>query len=276
MTLARIFNRYYVAGKTDCGRRRDHNEDTILINHAEGLILLADGMGGHQYGDRASFEATQLVNQLAAKHLSADCKPRNQPSLWGKMAALWRKSEQADRQGLLETHSQIIADILIQTNQAIYNLNQAAQMLDGNGMGTTLVGCRFCSAQPKMHVFHVGDSRLYRWRDNLLTQITKDHSAYQIWLDNGQIGQPPRSNIILQGIGPNPHVNPAVQILDIAAGDSFLLCSDGLTDMVDDSRIAATLNGVCQGNIEQKTQLLIDLANQNGGSDNISVILICQ
>lgn len=276
MTLAQVFNRYYIAGKTDCGRRRDHNEDTILINHAEGLILLADGMGGHQYGDRASFEATQLVNQLAAKHLSADCKPRNQPNLWGKMAGLWRKSDQTDQQGLLETHSQIIADILIQTNQAIYNLNQEAQMLDGNGMGTTLVGCRFYSTQPKMHVFHIGDSRLYRWRDNQLQQVTKDHSAYQIWLDNGQIGQPPRSNIILQGIGPNPNVKPAVQILDIAAGDSFLLCSDGLTDMVDDNRIAATLTGVCQDNIEQKTQQLIDMANENGGTDNISVILICQ
>lgn len=276
MTLAQVFNRYYVAGNTDCGRCRDHNEDTILINHAEGLILLADGMGGHQYGDKASFEATQLINQLAAKHLSAECKTRDQPGLWSKMAARWRKPEHADQQSLLETHSQIIADILVQTNQAIYKLNQEAQMLDGNGMGTTLVGCRFCSEQPKMHVFHVGDSRLYRWRDNLLTQITKDHSAYQIWLDNGQIGRPPRSNIILQGIGPNPQVSPAVQVLDIAAGDSFLLCSDGLTDMVDDSRIAATLNGVCKENIEQKTQQLIDRANENGGNDNISVILICQ
>lgn len=276
MTAGQIFNRYYVAGNTDCGRRRDHNEDTILINGAEGLALLADGMGGHQYGDKASFEATQLVNQLAGKHLAIDGKQRPEPGFRQRIAVLWRKSEPADQQRLLETHSQLIADILVQTNQAIYALNQEAQMLEGNGMGTTLVGCKLYPALPKMQVFHVGDSRLYRWRDNQLTQITKDHSAYQIWLDNGQVGQAPRSNIILQGIGPNPHVNPSVQILDIAAGDSFLLCSDGLTDMVEDAVIAANLKDVCKDNIEQKARQLIELANANGGSDNISVILICQ
>ncbi|MCK9606911.1 MAG: protein phosphatase 2C domain-containing protein [Methylomonas sp.] len=276
MTVGQVLNRYYVVGKTDCGRRRDHNEDTILINHADGLILLADGMGGHQYGDKASFEATQLVNQLAKKYLADNRNPQKPPGFWEKLAAIWHKSAHADQLRRLETHSQIIADILVQTNQAIYNLNQEAQMIDSNGMGTTLVGCKFYATQAKMHVFHVGDSRLYRWRDDQLIQVTKDHSAYQIWLDNGQIGQPPRSNIILQGIGPNPTVKPAVQILDIAASDSFLLCSDGLTDMVEDVVIATTIKGVCKDNIEQKAQQLIDLANQNGGSDNISVILICQ
>ncbi len=276
MTVSQVFKRYYVAGQTDCGRRRDHNEDTVLINEADGIVLLADGMGGHRYGDKASFEATQLVNRLIRQYLPNDRDRRAQPGFWQKMAALWRKPERADQAPLFEIHSQIIADILVQTNQAIYSLNQEAQMVDGNGMGTTMVGCRFCPTLPKMQAFHVGDSRLYRWRDQQLIQLTKDHSAYQTWLDNGQVGEPPRSNIILQGIGPKPEIEPAVQMVDIAAGDSFLLCSDGLSDMVEDSRIAATLTGICKDNIEQKTRQLIDLANQNGGSDNISVILICQ
>lgn len=275
MTVARIFSRYYVVGNSDCGRRRDHNEDTILINDTDGIILLADGMGGHQYGDRASAEATQWVNRLIRQYLPIERK-QHQAGFWQKIAGLWPKFGPADQQQLLDTHGQILADILVQTNQAIYKLNQGPELGGGSGMGTTLVGCKFSAVASKMHVFHVGDSRLYRWRDKQLSQITKDHSAYQVWLDNGRIGEQPRSNIILQGIGPDPEITPAVQLLDIAAGDSFMLCSDGLSTMVDDEAIADIIQGIDKDNIEQKNRQLIELANHNGGDDNISVILICQ
>ena len=276
MAVTQVFDRYYVFGKTDCGKCRDHNEDTILINPRDGIILLADGMGGHQYGDKASFAATQLIDQLIRQYLPLDRNKPIQSGFWHKISGLLNKSSQTDQQQSLETHSQIITDILIQANQAIYRQNQDEQLLDNIAMGTTIVGCKFSTVPSIMHVFHVGDSRLYRWRDHQLTQLTKDHSAYQAWQDNGQIGEPPRSNIITQGIGPKPDVAPAVQILDIAANDGFLLCSDGLTDMVEEAVIADIIQGFNKENIAQKTQQLIDLANQNGGSDNISVILVCQ
>ncbi|MCQ8104048.1 protein phosphatase 2C domain-containing protein [Methylomonas sp. SURF-2] len=275
MSVARIFSRYYVAGLSDCGRCRTHNEDSMLINDADGIILLADGMGGHQYGDKASLEATQLVNRLIRQYLPAELAPRRQNGFWRKLAGFWRKPD-GSRQALPDTQSQIIGDILIQANQAIYQQNQTAEALGGHGMGTTLVGCRFSASASIMHVFHVGDSRLYRWRDQQLTQITKDHSAYQAWLDNGQVGEAPRSSIILRGIGPEAEVAPDVRILDVAAGDGFMLCSDGLTAMVDDETIAAVIKGMDKDNIEQKNRRLIELANLHGGEDNISVILVCQ
>ena len=276
MAIAQVFNRYYVCGKTDCGQCRAHNEDTILINGDGGIVLLADGMGGHQYGDRASAEATQLINQLLERYLPPAPNKPVQTGFWQKIIGLLNRAGSSDPYQALETDGQIIADSLIETNQTIYRYNQDAQMADGNGMGTTLVGCKFSDTSANMHVFHLGDSRLYRWRNQTLTQLTKDHSAYQNWLDNGRIGEAPGSNVIYQGIGPKPEVKPDIQIIAIEANDSFLLCSDGLTDLVEDDLIADILKNLCRENIEEKTQELIDIANQNGGTDNISVILISQ
>lgn len=95
-------------------------------------------------------------------------------------------------------------------------------------------------------------------------------------MDNGQIGNQPNSNVILQGIGPSSFIKPEVQVVDVVEEDSFLLCSDGLTDMVEDQVIEEILKGLCKENIEEKAQQLIDAANNNGGADNISVVLICQ
>ena len=236
--------------------------------------MVADGMGGHLYGDKASHEAINLINRLIEKYLPVVLKKKQHFPLWERILRFFH--DDADFTDELDAQMQIVSDILVETNNSIYKLNQDVQLTDGSGMGTTVVGCRFMDKLEKMLVFHVGDSRLYRIRNNRLLQITKDHSVYQLWLDGGQVGKKPGSNIILQGIGPSPEISPEIQIIDIENGDGFLLCSDGLNDMVEDKEIEIIIQDICKANIEEKVQNLIDTANNNGGSDNISVILVCQ
>lgn len=274
MATEQIFNNYFVFGKTDCGKSRDHNEDNILINSKSALIMIADGMGGHQFGDKASLEAVTLIDTLIERHLPAPLNQKQHFPLVGKIIDLFLDSSQYNFK--LKEYTHIIEDILIETNKVLYQQNQTEQFADGRGMGTTVVGCRMMEHPAKMTVFHVGDSRMYRLRNNRLSQITKDHSAYQFWLDNGQIGKQPNSNVILQGIGPSPAIKPEVQTVNIGKEDSFLLCSDGLSDMVEEQDIEEIMRGLSQTNIEEKVQQLIDAANNNGGADNISVVLICQ
>lgn len=274
MSVERVFNKYYVSGKTDAGRCRDHNEDNILINSKAALIMVADGMGGHLYGDRASLEAINYISDLIQTHLPVNRRKKPKPSLWEKFIQLFSRRSNAGYN--YAEQQQVISDILIEANSSIYRLNQNEQFEDGYGMGTTIVGCLFLDNHAKMLVFHVGDSRLYRLRNNVLSQITKDHSAYQLWLDGGQVGSKPGSNIILQGIGPASNINPETQVIDVRAGDAFLLCSDGLNDMLEHQAIENIVQNLNKSNIEEKVRQLIIAANENGGTDNVSVILICQ
>lgn len=276
MSTELVFNKYYVSGKTDCGIARPHNEDSILVNSDAGIILLADGMGGHRFGDRASAESVKLIDTLIQNYLPIRQSNPHFSDIWRQILHLFNLINNAPVEQELENHNQIISDILIETNKAIYLLNQQDQIIDGSGMGTTIVGCKLRNDVAKMHIFHVGDSRLYRFRNNRLEQLTKDHSLYQEWLDNGQIGEKPRSNLIYQGIGPKPTIDPSLQIIDIEPQDCFLLCSDGLTDLVEDDLIAEIIKNSSKNNIEIKIQTLINNANINGGLDNISVIMICQ
>ncbi|MDD2760102.1 MAG: protein phosphatase 2C domain-containing protein [Methylomonas sp.] len=276
MAIERVFNRYSVCGLSDCGLCREINEDSILLNTQSGVFLLADGMGGHRSGDKASNQAVTLIDTLMAKHLPVATVPLDDANLWQKICRLFKKPDRISCGPNLESQSRLIADILIEANRVIYRDNQQAGLDDGSGMGTTLVGCRIVPALDKLQVFHVGDSRLYRMRRGELLQISKDHSLYQLWLDGGQIGESPATNRIYQGIGPAPSIKPDVQMIDIEADDAFLLCSDGLTDCVSDLGIADILQDLGSDNIEIKARTLIDQANRNGGTDNISVILICQ
>lgn len=273
MVVEQVFNKYFVFGQTDCGRSRDHNEDNLLINSNAALIMIADGMGGHKFGDKASLQAITLVNELVEKHLPAVQK--KQRFLDGsKIFGFFSKHN--DPAAEFKESMQIIEDILVEANHSLYEDNQSEQFEEGRGMGTTIVGCKMIEDSQQMLVFHVGDSRLYRFRNNRLSQITKDHSAYQFWLDNGQIGKQPNSNVILQGIGPSSYIKPEVQVVDIEAEDGFLLCSDGLTDMLEEPSVEEILTGLSKDTIAEKAQQLIDAANNNGGADNISVVLICQ
>lgn len=271
MPAARIFNRYFVYGASDPGRVRAANEDAMLLNAATGLCLLADGMGGHGRGDIASQRTVAEVDRLIARHLPV--APVSNGSTW---LGRWLKRPSRADNTLPATQLEVLADIVREANRALYLSNRENGAVDGIGSGTTLVGCRFQPGIAQLQIFHVGDSRLYRWRGNALQLLTADHSLYRQWRDGGQIGEQPAANQLYQAIGPNPAIEPETQLVEIAPGDGFLMCSDGLTGMLGDAEIAALLSGLAPDNLEAKTRALVAAANAAGGKDNITVVLICQ
>lgn len=245
--------RLYMAGLTDTGLRRDHNEDYIAWDEGRGLALLADGMGGHQAGDVAS---RLCVDTLSQELLPALDKPLR-----------LRPNKGVSR------HATLARRAVNTANRAVFDAAQANPACQG--MGTTLVLALFYA--DKVVVAHVGDSRLYRLRSGQLTALTADHSLVRELLEKGAIGPEeardnPYSHVITQAIGVREKITPEVQELDALPGDIYLLCSDGLTDRVEDAAIQDTLLAT-QGNWTRAAQRLVDLANQHGGHDNVSVVI---
>lgn len=231
-------------GKTDVGRIRSNNEDTFTVNPQADYCLVADGMGGAAAGEMAS----QIFAQTAAEIFEAG------PPL----------SEQL----LVER----VQKTFLEANDRI--LEHVAKCPEHKGMGCTAELLAF--TQTGFVVGHMGDSRTYRLRQGTFKQLTKDHSLVQDQIDQGLItAEQARShrmrNIILRAVGVRP--SPALDTLrgPIFAGDLFLLCSDGLTDLVEDSSIIQILQG--NGNLTSKVDQLIALANSSGGKDNITVVL---
>ncbi len=246
---------YSTVGRTDTGLIRNLNEDTILIDRTLNLLIVADGMGGHSTGEIASQTAIQIIQQS----LSA-LVPAQAPGI----------PHTTDR---ASTNLQYLVDCLDRTNTHLHALNQSNGYPDGCGMGTTAVGCWLFVEEQKMLVFNIGDSRLYRLRNEQLQQLTKDHSLLQEWKDQGSNGTPPEANVILQALGPYPEIEPEMQILSIEENDRLLLCSDGLYGMLDESSIADCLSRMDQDNLDALCSDLIEQANLHGGRDNISAIL---
>ena len=142
-------------------------------------------------------------------------------------------------------------------------------------MGTTIVGLWMPGQSDEAVVFNVGDSRLYLCRKDQLSQLTKDHTWYQYWLDHGQIGPAPSSNIVMRALGIAQHVPVSVHLQSLQSGDLILLCSDGLTSMVSDALIEETLCQVGVDQLQSACERLVDMSNEHGGRDNITVILAC-
>ncbi len=141
-------------------------------------------------------------------------------------------------------------------------------------MDTTIVGLYFQLDKPMdATIFHVGDSRFYRFRDGTLDQITRDHSAYENWLEDGSHGPAPGPHILSQAIGPSESVVPGIQRQTFRPGDIILLCSDGLTNLVLDSDIEALLDSKDADDLSGWCHSLVDAAQSNGGTDNITVVL---
>lgn len=244
-----------VVQKTDPGKMRARNEDAIACIPRLGVLVLADGMGGHNAGEIASGMATSfLVNEF-------DRLLTDRP-----LAVMPGDEAKAQTEVLL---NQLIADV----NLAIFQASESN--LQYKGMGTTLVVAVFYDN--RMMVAHIGDSRLYRLRDGTLTQLTKDHSLLQEWIDNGMITPEQaltaqHKNLVTRALGVDAKVEAEIHQHDVEVGDLFLLCSDGLYDMVLDEDITMTLAGL-GANLDLAASQLIDQANDNGGKDNISVIL---
>lgn len=231
-------------GKTDLGLIRGNNEDTYLVNAQDGFCLVADGMGGAAAGEMAS----QIFSQTAEEIFSVG-PSSNEQDIIACVQATFRKA-----------------------NDRI--LDHATQYPEHQGMGCTAEVLAFTASG--FVIGHMGDSRTYRFRQGVLKQLTKDHSLVQDQIDQGLITEEQARthsmrNVILRAVGVRP--SPALDTLrgPVYAGDIFLLCSDGLTDMVDDPEICHVLN--LQGDLALKTEHLIDLAKKAGGKDNITVVL---
>jgi protein phosphatase len=240
---------YQFCVRTDTGLLRDNNEDSLLVDQASGLAVLADGMGGYNAGEVASSMTTRQIQQEMAPWLA-------------------------------ETGQQVAAREIRRALEAcVDNVNRtifeaARDNEQYSGMGTTLVVGVF---QPfRLVLGHIGDSRCYRWRDELLTQLTRDHSLLQEQIDAGlvtpeQAAFAPNRNLVTRALGVVDAVALDLAEHRVEPGDVFLMCSDGLSDMLSGGEIARVL--AMDATLEQKADHLVDEANANGGRDNISVLL---
>ena len=244
------------ASLTDPGRVRDHNEDCIESRPEIGLFVLADGMGGYNAGEVASGMATSLI----ADGLLETWKPRD-----------------VDRMSRDEAKSlsmRLIEEQIARANTAIFTTSQNNP--ECAGMGTTLVVCLYYDNF--VTVAHIGDSRLYRLRGEAMEQVTRDHSLLQEQLDSGLITPEEaklsqNKNLVTRALGIDPAVEPELHVYETQPDDVYLLCSDGLSDMVEDEEIRLTLITL-KTNPSLTVQQLVQAANDNGGRDNISAMLI--
>ena len=245
-----------MAGQTDVGSVRDHNEDAIAMDEALGLAVLADGMGGHRGGEMASAITVSTVMETLKKKL----KKLN--------------TGDTDDDTGYSVESMAVHDAVIKANDKVYKASNENQQY--KGMGTTVVVALFYDN--RFTVAHVGDSRLYRLRDGVLEQITRDHSLMQELIDRGfytpeQARQSLNKNLVTRAIGIEEGVQIDIQEDVALVDDIYLLCSDGVTDMIEDSLIQETIMK-CGDDLEKAASELVRQANEHGGKDNISVILI--
>lgn len=226
---------------THTGLVREQNEDTIrVVDGVHGLYILADGMGGHLAGEVASSMTADALEQM----LNNDCEPSTER----------------------------LREAIIQANATVYEkqLNDPEM----KGMGTTLTV--LWESDVFIYVGHVGDSRAYLYRDGMLRQMTEDHSLVGELVRAGAITEKkarthPQRNVITQAVGTDEKVQPDVFRILKSKGDKWLLCSDGLTDMVEDQQILETIE---QYDAAQAAQQLLQLALESGGKDNVSVMLL--
>lgn len=229
-----------MAGLSDCGRRRKANQDRFLIRADLNLLVLADGMGGANSGELAAELATESI------------------------AATLAASEVRDAAALGAS--------LQSANSLVFARSAEPEHA---GMGTTAIAATIENAQ--LTAAYVGDSRLYLHRGGELRQLSRDHSRLQELIDEGffTVRDSRRSGVghlLTRAIGTKESVEPELICETLQGGDTLLLCSDGLSDLVDDWQLLDTLNA-CKGDLENTCRKLVDHANRNGGSDNITVLL---
>lgn len=237
-------SRFSMYGKTDPGLRRLNNEDTILVDENQGICLVADGIGGNACGEIAS----RLFSQAAETAFSG--VPFQE-----------------------ELRYQLLQKVFADANETIFNYAQSQPGCDGMGCTAEMLVLN----DDRFMLGHIGDSRTYRLRDGEIKQLTLDHTLVKQQLDQGLITQEEAKhhsfkNVILRAVGIQQ--NPSLDVLrgNVYPGDMFLLCSDGLTDMVEDDFIKNHL--ISEKGIREKVDGLIQEANARGGKDNISAVLV--
>ena len=269
MKIFKIDANTIATGTTDVGLRRSQNEDAFLIDSKIGLIALADGVGGRDAGEVASFEATNALQEYLT-----ECQDKG--TIRSKDSN--PTSHQPVTASSLNSTSHILDQAMaavIYANDKIYTMNQNRGLPPDRLMGTTLIGLICVPDDPwSTVVFHVGDSRLYRLRDGQMEQLTRDDTLHQDWLDNGRVGKEPQRNILSQCIGPQPHVQPTIFAPAFRRNDLLLLCSDGLSDLVNEEELRDRMIETDRKQLDATCQALITDANDHGGKDNITAILV--
>ncbi len=235
--------------KTDIGKAREINQDYYSIPKAEDhlqLFILADGMGGYNGGEVASSLAAESARSYIENNFN--------------------KIEHT-RDEILK----LIKSAMEYANMVVFEKSKAVEELQG--MGTTLDICFIYNN--KIYIGHVGDSRIYRIRGEIIRKLTKDHSYVQQLVEDGKITREeanhhPKKNMLTKALGCTAYVEPDIRARNLEVGDILLMCSDGLTNMVEEKEIYQ----VVKQNPQTAPNVLVDLANQAGGYDNITVITI--
>jgi serine/threonine protein phosphatase PrpC len=248
-----------IVGRTHEGLVRDHNEDYIADNVKLGIAVLADGMGGLNAGEVASSMAVHLLmEELITYRLGDSFLP----------------AELGHAESEIPMDSRVVQKAVEMANDAVFHTSQTQPQC--KGMGTTIVASLFYDN--KLSVAHIGDSRVYRFRDNVLKQVTKDHSFVQELIDKGlftkeQARVSDKKNVVTRALGVAPFVEVECHEYEAQVDDVYLFCSDGLHDMVPDRDIEQAFIELSR-NLLALADFLVELANANGGRDNVSVILI--
>ena len=249
--------RALAAGLSDVGLQREHNEDSFVVLKEYDLFVVADGMVGHRAGDVASKIATETISEFFRTTANED--------------VTWPFHFDTN---LSEEENRLLTGIRV-ANRQIFE--RSTRSREYHGMGTTVVGAMFSPKKQRMYIGHVGDSRCYRVRDGQIQQLTRDHSLINDYLlampdlTDEQKSELPK-NVITRALGMQDHVVVDLQHDDPKQGDVYVLCSDGLSGMVSDDDIRQIVTST--SDIREACRRLIQRANERGGEDNITAVLI--
>ncbi len=240
--------RWQAAGVSDTGLRRTQNEDTLVIDHAEGVVIVADGMGGRPGGEYASSLAAEAVQA----HLSSPEESVGEPG---------------DR----------MAEAISLANSRVWEA--AAADPEREGMGTTVTALALNGDSARWTVGHVGDSRGYVFRDGELRRITRDHTVVQDLVDSGaisasSIADHPLSHLINRAVGTEETVQVDIYQGEVLPGDIFLLCTDGLAGLMTDDELEDALQGLAITGLDEKSAELVAIAHERGASDNVTLCFL--
>lgn len=249
--------RAIAAGMSDVGLQREHNEDSFIVLKEYDLFVVADGMGGHRAGDVASKLATDTISEFYRTTASED--------------VTWPFHFD---QNLSEEENRLLTGIRV-ANKQIFD--RSTRSRECHGMGTTVVGAMYSPRHNRMYIGHVGDSRCYRVRQGGIEQLTRDHSLINDYLQampdlsEEQRNELPK-NVITRALGMQDQVVVDLQHDEPLDGDVYVLCSDGLSGMISDEQIQIILTE--QRDIREACKLLISQANEHGGEDNITAVIV--
>ena len=245
------------AGLTDVGKKRTENEDAFVVDPDLGIYVVCDGMGGHASGEVASAMTTEEIHAFFANRDAGD-------------RSLPYQGEPGATAGEL-----VISNAIQHANDKVYIAGMRDSKLEG--MGTTVVAVT--EWEDKLVIAHVGDSRIYRFREGKLDQVTRDHSLLNHKIDLGELTTQEEidtfkhGNVIVRAIGLKDYVRPETSLHDRIPGDVYVLCSDGLSDMVDDWSIENVLDANAD-DLDEAVKILVRMANDRGGKDNITAVLV--